>query len=81
MLIRKRQNIAGLVRVLSAEGRISAVILSVMPFALAALMSLLSPGFISKLWTDPIGLKMVYTSLCLMLLGILWMWKLIKIRV
>lgn len=80
-LIRKRQKIAGLVRVLSAEGRISAVILSVMPFALAALMSLLSPGFISKLWTDPTGLKMVYTSLCLMLVGIFWMWRLIKIRV
>lgn len=80
-LIRERQKIAGVVRVLSAEGRISAVVLSLLPFALAALMRLLNPGFIAKLWTDPIGLQLVYVSLTLMALGILWMWKLIQIRV
>lgn len=80
-LIRERQKIAGIVRVLSAEGRISAVILSLLPFALAALMALLNPGFISKLWTDPIGLQLVYISLTLMAIGILWMWRLIQIRV
>jgi tight adherence protein B len=80
-LIRERQKIAGVVRVLSAEGRISAVILSLLPFALAAAMSLLNPGFISKLWTDPLGLQLVYFSLVLMGIGILWMWKMIQIRV
>lgn len=70
-----------MVRVLSAEGRISAVILSLLPFALAALMGLLNPGFISRLWTDPMGLQMVYISLTLMAFGILWMWRLIQIRV
>jgi tight adherence protein B len=80
-LIRERQKIAGIVRVLSAEGRISAVILSLLPFALAAGMSLLNPGFISRLWTDPMGLQLVYISLTLMAFGILWMWRLIKIRV
>ena len=80
-LIRERQKIAGVVRVLSAEGRISAVVLSLLPFALAAFMSLLNPGFISKLWTDPMGLQLVYVSLTLMAIGILWMWKMIQIRV
>ena len=80
-LIRERQKIAGVVRVLSAEGRISAVILSLLPFALAAAMSLLNPVFISKLWTDPLGLQLVYFSLVLMGIGILWMWKMIQIRV
>lgn len=80
-LIRERQKIAGVVRVLSAEGRISALVLSVLPFALAAFMSLLNPSFVSKLWTDPMGLQLVYVSLTLMALGILWMWKLIQIRV
>lgn len=80
-LVRERQKIAGVVRVLSAEGRISAIILSVLPFVLAALMSLLNPTFMSRLWTDPIGLQLVYVSLALMGMGILWMWKLIQIRV
>jgi tight adherence protein B len=80
-LIRERQKIAGVVRVLSAEGRISAIILAVLPFALVALMSLLNPGFVSRLWTDPMGLQLVYVSLILMAFGILWMWRLIQIRV
>ncbi len=80
-LIRERQKIAGIVRVLSAEGRISAFILSLLPFALAAIMGLLNPGFISRLWTDPIGLQLVYISLTLMAFGMLWMWRLIQIRV
>ncbi len=80
-LIRERQKIAGIVRVISAEGRISAIILSLLPFALAALLGLLNPGFISRLWTDPMGLQWVYVSLTLMAIGILWMWRLIKIHV
>lgn len=80
-LIRERQKIAGVVRVLSAEGRISAVILSLLPFVLAAFMSLVNPGFVSRLWTDPMGLQLVYVSLLLMAFGILWMWRLVQIRV
>ena len=80
-LIRERQKIVGVVRVLSAEGRISAVILSLLPFVLAALMGLLNPGFISRLWTDPMGLQLVYASLTLMAIGIFWMWRLIQIRI
>jgi tight adherence protein B len=80
-LIRERQKIAGVVRVLSAEGRISALILSLLPFVLAAFMSLVNPGFVSRLWTDPMGLQLVYVSLILMAFGILWMWRLIQIRV
>jgi tight adherence protein B len=80
-LIRERQKIVGVVRVLSAEGRISALILSLLPFVLAALMGLLNPGFISRLWTDPMGLQLVYASLTLMAIGIFWMWRLIQIRI
>jgi tight adherence protein B len=42
---------------------------------------MLSPAFISKLWTDPMGLQLLYFSLVLMGIGILWMWKMIQIRV
>lgn len=79
-LIRERQKIAWTVRVLSAEGRISAVVLSLLPFALAALLGVMNPGFIARLWTDPMGLQWVYVSLTLMAIGILWMWRLIQIR-
>lgn len=80
-LIRERQKFVGTIRVLSAEGRISAWILTILPFALAAVISVVNREFISKLWTDPLGLRMVGVALALMLLGIWWMWRLVKIRV
>ena len=80
-LIRERQKIRGVIRVLSGEGRISAWILSLLPFALAGVLNLVNPEFMSTLWTAPQGLQMLYICLMLMLAGIVWMWRLIDIRV
>ena len=80
-LIRERQKIAGVVRVLSAEGRISAWILSLMPFLLAFLLYLINPKFISALWKAQMGLVMLGVSLGLMLVGVLWMSRLVHIKV
>lgn len=80
-LIRERQKIAGVVRVLSAEGRISAWILSVMPFLLAFFLYIINPEFISALWKDPMGQAMLGVSLGLMLLGVFWMSRLVQIKV
>ncbi len=80
-LVRERQKIAGVVRVLSAEGRISAWILSVMPFLLAFFLYLINPKFISALWQDPMGVAMLGVSLGLMLVGIFWMSRLVQIKV
>ena len=80
-LIRERQRIAGNVRVLSAEGRLSAWILGLLPFAIALLLSIINPEFISVLWTDPMGVHMLQISLGLMLIGILWMWQMVHIRI
>jgi tight adherence protein B len=80
-LIRDRQRIAGSVRVLTAEGRLSAWILGLLPFGIAMLLSLINPEFISKLWTDPMGIRMLQVSLGLMAIGIWWMWRMVRIRI
>jgi tight adherence protein B len=80
-LIRERLKLLARVRVLSSEGRLSAWVLGLMPFALAGLMSVVSPKFISLLWTDPIGVSIVKTMLLLMLLGVLLLRKIVRIRV
>lgn len=81
LLIRERQKIAGMVRVLSAEGRLSAVILSALPFAIAGLLSWVNPDFMAKLWTDPLGLKLLTGSLVLAAVGVVWMRSLVNVRV
>ncbi len=80
-LIRERLKLLGQVRVLATEGRLSAQILTVLPFALAFVINLINPKFLSVLWTDPAGLKMVGVALLMMVVGVIWMWRIVKIRV
>ncbi len=80
-LIRERQQLQASVKVLSAEGRVSALILSTLPFALGALLTLINPGFVAVLWTDPLGLKLLLVAMSLMFIGVVWMWRMIDIAV
>jgi tight adherence protein B len=80
-LIRARLELLGRIRVLSAEGRMSAWILSSLPFATALMINFVNPGFLTVLWTDPAGLMMVGVALTLMARGVFAMSRIIKIRV
>lgn len=80
-LIRERFKLLGKIRVLAAEGKLSAYILISLPFATAFMIFAVNPKFMSVLWTDPAGLNMVYGALLMMLVGAFWMWRIVKIRV
>ena len=80
-LIRARFKLFGTIRTLSAEGRLSARILSVLPFIAAGAMNIINPKLMSVLWTDPVGLKLIYAALAMIVLGIFWMWRIVRIRV
>ena len=80
-IIRERFKLHGKIRVLSAEGRFSAVILCSLPFFLAFVFFILNPEFIKTLSEDPMGRDMVGGALIMMLLGILVMRRMIRIRV
>ncbi|MGE5469750.1 MAG: type II secretion system F family protein [Bacteroidota bacterium] len=80
-IVRSRIKLMGEVRTLSAEGKLSAWILSLLPFGAALLINIVNPGFMTVLWTDPLGLKLVYGALFMMAFGIWWMTRIVKIRV
>lgn len=80
-LIRERFKLLGKIRVLAAEGKLSAYILITLPFATAAMILLVNPKFMSVLWTDPAGLNLVYGAVLMMILGAFWMSRIVKIRV
>jgi tight adherence protein B len=79
-LIRERLKLMSKVRVLSSEGRLSAWILTLMPFFMAGLMNVMNPAFMKPLWTDPMGINIITYTLTLMFFGVLIMRKIIKIR-
>ncbi|MBZ2208294.1 type II secretion system F family protein [Massilia soli] len=80
-LIRQRLKLFWHVRVLSAEGRLSAWLLSLLPFAIGGLMTVFNPTFMEPMWTDPIGQTLVQSLLVSMALGILMLRKIIRIRI
>jgi tight adherence protein B len=79
-LIRERLKLMARVRVLSSEGRLSAWILSLMPFFIGGVLNFANPEFMKPLWTDPIGHSIIKYLLILMVIGVFIMRKLVKIR-
>lgn len=80
-LVRARMRLLGKVRVLAAEGKFSAWILALMPPVVGALLAAINPGFMAALWRDPIGVSLIQMCLVLYAIGVLWMTRLVRLRV
>ena len=80
-LIRKRFELYMKVKALSAEGKLSAIILFGLPIALGLLLYRLSPEYIRLLFTDPLGNTMLITGGALMTIGAFVTRKMINFEV
>jgi tight adherence protein B len=80
-LIRERFKLQGRIRVLAAEGKLSAIILLSIPFAVAVILRFINPDYITTLVTDPLGKLMAAAAVLLMIIGVLFMKRMIDIRV
>lgn len=80
-LMRERFKLMGKIRVLAAEGKLSAYILTGLPFFLALTLNVINPGYLNILFTDPIGVKMLIGVSVLMVIGIFFLWRIVVIRV
>lgn len=78
--IRERSEIKGQIRALAAEGKFSAYILAALPFALGAILSVASPGYVTLLFTEPLGWAMVGVAAVMMSIGGLWLRKIIDLK-
>jgi tight adherence protein B len=80
-VIRERFKILGQVKALTAEGRLSGIVLISLPIGLFLMMLHLKPDYIQLLWTDPMGVKMSIAAIVLMLMGSYAIKKIIDIKV
>jgi tight adherence protein B len=80
-VIRERFRILGQVKALTAEGRLSGVILIALPFGLFLMMLHIKPDYIEKLWTHPLGVKMSIAALIMQVLGAVVIKKIVNIKV
>jgi tight adherence protein B len=80
-VIRERFKILGQVKALTAEGRLSGIVLIAMPIGLFLMMLHMKPDYIKLLWTDEMGIKMSVGAIILMIIGSYAIKKIVDIKV
>jgi tight adherence protein B len=80
-IIRERFRLKGQVKAASAHGRITGLILSLMPVVVAGLLFLTSPNYLLVLARDPDGRKMVIAAVIGQFVGFLCIRKIVNIKV
>ncbi len=79
--LRERAILRRQIRVLTAEGRLSAWVLALLPVGIGLYMAAVNPDYIGLLVTETIGIVMLVTATALLGVGILWMRKIVDIDV
>ncbi|WP_240454169.1 type II secretion system F family protein [Halomonas sp. NO4] len=80
-VVRDRFRFQRKVRTLSAEGRMAGWILSLLPFVLGGVLMLVNPDFIPMLTEDPLGRQLVVAAFVMVIIGILWLRKIVRVEV
>ena len=80
-IIRERFKILGQVQALTAEGRLSGIVLIAMPIGLFLMMLYMKPDYVELLWKDDMGIKMSIGAIILVLIGAFSIKKIIDIKV
>jgi len=78
-VIRSRFRFGRKVRTLSAEGRLSAWVLGLVPLVLFGLLWITSPDYLPPLLADPVGQKMIAFACLMLVVGVFWMRRIIRI--
>jgi len=79
--IRDRIRMQGEVRSLTAQGRMSGWIISLLPVALGLLMHLIMPGAMTPLFTHPIGIALLVMGVVMQGLGIFMIRRMVNLEV
>lgn len=69
------------VAALTAEGKISAIVLGILPVGLFGAMYVINKEYVSVLWSEGIGQAMAVGAFLLAVAGYAWMLKMIKIEI
>ena len=80
-VIRDRFKLFRKIKALSGEGRMSAIVLSLLPFVTFAVIFSISPRFYTRVFPDPLFLPIAGGGFAMMLVGIFIMYRMVNFRV
>ena len=79
--IRERVRIKGEIRSLTAEGKLSAIVISIMPVGVALILSIANPEYISLLIEETLGLVLIGVAVIMQVVGFIITWKIVDIDI
>ena len=79
-MIRARILLRSKLKTMTAEGRLSALVLTLLPVLLAGLFIWLNRPYMGFFWRNPVGINCSWLALGMLLLGNVWMRALIRLR-
>ena len=79
--IRERVRIKGEIKTLTAQGRITGIVITILPIGLGIILYLVNPEFIGLLFEDACGWLMIGLALVLMVIGYVMVNKIVSIEV
>lgn len=79
--IRERFRILGDLKTLTTSSRMSAWLLCALPIAVALLVTVLNPEYMSVLWKDPRGHYLIAAALTMQITGMLIVRKILRIKI
>lgn len=79
--IRERFRIIEDLKTLTTSSRMSAWMLCALPIGIAVLVNLMNPEYLSPLWRDPRGQKLVYLAAGMQIIGMLLVRKIMRIKI
>jgi len=80
-VMRQRFRLKRQVKVYTAQGRMTAYILSSLPVGCFLLLSIINPTYEKALYTDPLGVKVIIVGIVMMIIGILLIRRIIRIKI
>jgi tight adherence protein B len=81
VVLRERFRLRRQVRVHTAQGRLTGWVLTFLPVFLGIALYMVNPKVMSVLWTNPVGLKLIYTAVAMMFIGALIIRKIVNTEV
>jgi tight adherence protein B len=81
LIIRDRLKLKGKVQGLTAEGRFSALILSLLPFVTFLALYVMNRNYVLTLFREPLGLKLLTAAIISITIGIFIMKRMVTIKV
>ena len=80
-VLRKRLQMQLKIKAMSSEAKASAYIIGSLPFIMFAILILMNPGYVGKLFTDPRGVILVGIGLATICVGAFVMSKMVKFEI